>query len=315
MKTNCFLSVIICTYNREKYIQESLNCIATQSLKNEFYELVIVNNNSTDHTDSICVKFKSDHPDLNIKYIFENESGLSYARNKGIKESSGDVLIFLDDDAMASESYLSNIRSCFSENEKVLAGGGKILPQYESHSPDWMSKYLLPLVSALNLGDEIRSFPKNKYPIGANMFFRKIFFEEHGDFNTDLGRKGKLLLGGEEKDVFQRINQSSNTIIYLPNAVVRHVVPKERLEETYIDNMATGVGISEIIRIKTTGSSITKMYLKELYKWVGSVVLYILFLLKFEHKKGRMIIRFRYFVSRGMLLGKKFESEQSGIFH
>lgn len=309
-----FLSVIICTYNREIYLRESLNCIAEQNLAKEFYELVVVNNNSSDSTDSICKKFKKDHSDLNFKYIIEKKPGLSFARNKGVEEADGDIIIFLDDDAMASDSYLSNISQFLSNNGEIIAGGGKIIPEYETQRPDWMSSYLLPLVASLDLGNKIRIFPKNKYPIGANMFFRKKFFESYGYFKTDLGRKGNILMGGEEKDIFQRIRQHPNSIVYLPDAIVRHIVPEKRLQLDYIINNATGIGISERIRIENLKASLFIMYMKEAYKWAGSIVLFLLFLLKFEYPKGSMIIRFRYFVTRGMLLRKRYGSEDSSLF-
>lgn len=304
-----FQSVIICTYNRELYLKESLNCIAMQNLDRKFFELIVINNNSSDKTDSVCRKFKTENPTLNFRYFIEENVGLSFARNRAIKESIGDVLIFLDDDAMATETYLSEIYTYFKENHKTVAGGGKIIPKYESHSPEWMSSYLLPVVSALSLGDVIRTFPKQKYPIGANMFFRKRFFEEYGYFITDLGRKGKLLLGGEEKDIFQRINLRKDSIVYLPGAVVRHIVPEERLQINYICNLAKGVGISERIRVVAKRGSLVAMYLKELYKWGGSIVLFFMFFLKFENNKGKMILRFRYFVTKGMFVGKNYIPE------
>ena len=308
---NGFQSVIICTYNRELYLKESLNCIALQNLDKKLFELIVINNNSTDKTDSICKVFETENPTLNFKYFIEKKAGLSFARNRAIKESNGEILIFLDDDAMATETYLSEIHAYFKKHQSTVAGGGKIIPEYENRSPDWMSSYLLPLVSAINLGDTERDFPKQKYPIGANMFFRKRFFEEHGDFKTDLGRKGTLLLGGEEKDIFQRINLKKDSIVYLPGALVRHIVPEERLKLSYIINLAKGVGISERIRVVSKGGSIAAMYLKELYKWVGSIVLFFLFFIKFENNKGKMIIRFRYFVTKGMFIGKKYIAENS----
>lgn len=308
-----FLSVIICTYNREKYLRESLEYIAQQTLENRFFELIVVNNNSTDSTKDICKTFESDYRDINYKYIFEKNPGLSWARNRGIREASGDMLIFLDDDALASENYLKEIHSYFSLNKNVIAGGGKIIPFYETMSPGWMTKYLLPVVSALDLGNSTRKFPKNKYPIGANMFFRKAFFQEYGYFRTDLGRKGRLLLGGEEKDVFQRIHNPAQEIIYLPGAMVRHIVPQERIENGFIDDMAKGVGISEVIRYRKNNQSLWKLYWTELYKWTGSIVLFLLFLLKFEMAKGKKLIRFRYFVCRGMQIGKKYDTQNTEI--
>ena len=93
------LSVIICTYNRERYIYNALKSIAEQDFPLSGYEIVLVNNNSTDNTENICKDFKRDYPQVDFRYFIETNQGLSYARNRGVKESSGDILIFVDDDA------------------------------------------------------------------------------------------------------------------------------------------------------------------------------------------------------------------------
>lgn len=309
-----FLSVIICTYNREKYLAESLQCLAQQDLPKEFFEIILVNNRSTDQTEKICKRFSEENRNLNFHYFYEEKAGLSHARNRGISESRGDLIVFLDDDAMAVKQYLSVTRKYFLENEKVLAGGGKIVPQYETEAPSWMSVFLLPLVSALDMGDSIKEFPGSKHPIGANMFFRKRFFTEQGDFKTDLGRKGDILLGGEEKDIFSRIDRNKNPIIYLPGAEVVHIVPAKRLHRDHIDKLARGIGISESIRVGNNFRGGILMYLREFMKWGGSVILFFIYLIKFQPSKGRMLLRFRYFVTAGILTGRNYDTRYTGIF-
>lgn len=305
-----FISVIVCTYNREKYLGESLQCLALQNLSKDLYEIILVNNRSTDKTEQICKRFSEENPNLDFRYCTEERAGLSFARNSGIYEARGELIVFLDDDAMADEQYLSVVRQFFLENKDVLAGGGRIVPQYETKAPGWMSRFLLPLVSALDMGDSDKPFPGNKHPIGANMFFRKTFFTEKGNFKTDLGRKGDILLGGEEKDIFSRIDRKKHPIIYLPNAEVRHVVPDKRLERKHIDNLARGIGMSEAIRVGGNLKGRLRMYGREIVKWGGSFVLFFIYLLKFQPSKGKMLLRFRYFVSAGLITGKNY-SEHS----
>ena len=191
------LSVIICTYNRCEYLPPLFESLEGQTLSRNRFELIIIDNNSSDKTASMSREFLLKNPGLNGKYIFEEKPGLSHARNRGILESAGDILVFIDDDAQASPAYLENIVNYFDNHHDVQAGGGKILPLYESREPGWMTPFLLPVVSALDLGEKIRPFPGRKYPIGANMFFRKEVFDRIGLFNVDLGRKGKNFLGGE----------------------------------------------------------------------------------------------------------------------
>jgi glycosyltransferase involved in cell wall biosynthesis len=298
------LSVIVCTYNRSEYLPDLLESIKKQDFNRDRFELIIIDNNSTDPTSTISKDFINRSPDLNARYYLETNSGLSFARNRGIKESKGEVLVFVDDDAVAVPDYLLSIAEYFKSHSNIAAGGGKILPRYENEPPDWMTPFLLPVVSALDMGDKIRYFPAKKYPIGANMFFRREVFDKVGMFNPNLGRKGKKLLGGEEKDMFLRMG-SSQKIVYLPEACIFHIVPKKRLEQSYITEMAYGVGYSEKIRNRAGGKKLFRMYLTELFKWMATILLFFIYLVKLEYPKSRMLLIFRYYVSKGMLTENK----------
>jgi hypothetical protein len=166
-----------------------------------------------------------------------------------------------------------------------------------------MTPFLLPVVSALDLGEKIRDFPGNKYPIGANMFFRKEVFEKTGRFNTELGRKGKELMGGEEKDIFLKMDRDDR-IVYLPGAEVYHFVPDSRLKKSYVMGIAFGAGYSEYVRIRNTGKSLSGIYIKEVIKWIASILLFFIYLVKLQYPKGKMLLVFRYHVSKGMLTRK-----------
>ena len=90
------LSVLICTYNREKYIGPLLESIAANDLSKNEYEIVLVDNNCTDSTRGICEAFAKAHKDVAFHYFVETEQGLSAARNKAIKEAKGDILVYID---------------------------------------------------------------------------------------------------------------------------------------------------------------------------------------------------------------------------
>ena len=87
------LSIIICTYNRAKYIRPLLDSIVANDLPKQDYEIILVDNNCTDNTRDICCTFASDHSDLMFRYTIESQQGLSAARNKGIKEAKGNILV------------------------------------------------------------------------------------------------------------------------------------------------------------------------------------------------------------------------------
>ena len=107
------LSVIICTYNREKYIRPLLESVVANTLAKDQYEIVLVDNNCTDNTRLVCEQFAADHTDVAFRYVEEPEQGLSAARNKGIQEAQGDIIVYVDDDALVDDHYLKDYADWF----------------------------------------------------------------------------------------------------------------------------------------------------------------------------------------------------------
>ncbi len=296
------ITATISTYNREKYLPQVLDSLKRQTLSKDLFEIVFVDNNSPGNTKEIAHQFQKNNPDIEFRYYLETNQGLSYGRNRGIKEAKGDFITFIDDDAFLSEDYLEKIYHYFLKNTNVAAIGSKILLHYEDVVPAWENKYLNSLLGYFNIGDIEMVFPKNDYPRGSNMSFKMSVFEKVGTFNVDLGRKGGNLAGSEEKDIFKRIYQFPELIVkYIPDAIVYHCVPIERTTTAFIKKQALGTGKSEKIRVKNEGvGSIAKRYFMELIKWGGSIVLFFLYLFKGQPAKGIMIVKFRWWVSIGL---------------
>tara|TARA_B100000795_G_scaffold236603_1_gene196799 strand:+ start:71 stop:976 length:906 start_codon:yes stop_codon:yes gene_type:complete len=294
------ISAIISTYNREKYLPKLFRSICKQDYLN--FEIIIIDNNSPGNTKELTEVFIKNNPKLKIKYFLETKQGLSFGRNRGIKEAKGDFIIFLDDDAFISNNYFYRISFYFKQYSDVMAIGSKILLDYESSIPKWENPYLNSLLGYFNLGNNIKLFKSNDYPRGSNMSFRKSVFDIVGYFNTQLGRIGSELGGGEEKDIFKRIYISQMKVLYVPDAIVFHTVPKERTTYKFIKQQAIGTGKSEYIRVKNQGKiKILQKILHEIFKWHISFLLFIWYSLTLRIQKGWMIIRFRLWVSFGML--------------
>ena len=297
------LSIIVCTYNRDKYLYGALRCIAENGFPAEAYEIILVNNMSTDNTESECQKFGKDYPNVNFRYFVETNQGLSYARNRGIKESHGETLLFLDDDSYIQQDYLKNLQRQLNDHPEADAFGGKIDPIFESgEAPKWLSKWNYSWVSAIDMGDEVCQFEGKAFPIGANMGIRKATIEKTGVFNTQLGRSKKNLMGGEEKDLFERIRQQGGNIYYFPDVVVQHVIPPSRTTYEYVKRLGEGVGMSERIRtLNVSRWKYLKRLLSELVKWCGTAVLWLGFALKGQFEKGNILFTFRRKVTSGLL--------------
>jgi glycosyltransferase involved in cell wall biosynthesis len=301
------LSIIICTYNRDKYIYSCLKSIAANDFAPENYEIVLVNNSSTDSTEAECRRFQNDFPHMDFRYFVETSQGLSYARNRGIQEAKGNIFVFLDDDAFVDKDYLRNLWENVEKYPDMAAFGGKITPLFESgRPPKWLSKWTYSWVSAIDMGKDVRLFEGAKYPIGANMGILKKTLEDVGNFNPKLGRSKKNLMGGEEKDIFNRIKSIGGKIYWFPDIKVQHAIPENRTTRSYIIRMGQGIGMSE--RLRTLNISRIK-YLKRVFleaiKWAASMLLFMFYLCKFQPQKGSKLLLFRWNVTKGLVLKYK----------
>lgn len=299
------LSVIICTYNRVKYLYNVLHSLAENTLARSEYEIVLINNNSTDNTEAECIRFQKDYPDIVFRYFDEPNQGLSYARNRGIRESKGDILVYVDDDATVNKEYLQTYADCFSVHPEIDAAGGPIIPKYETQEPQWMSRYIKMLLTAYKYnGDKAKEFAPNDFPGGGNAAYRASVFDRIGLFNVELGRKGNNLFGAEEKDIFDKMRANGMHIYYLPTAILYHIIPEKKLSKEYFDRLTISIGKSERIRtLKISKTKYLKRLLSETIKWCGTIVLCMGHTLMLSPQKGWKLIQFRLNVTKG-LLGK-----------
>jgi glycosyltransferase involved in cell wall biosynthesis len=296
------ISVVICTYNREKYLPVCLNHLRNQTASKEVFEIVIINNNSSDATESICKKFILENPTLNITYALETNPGLSHARNKGIELSKGEIICFIDDDGFAMPNYIEIIQlyTTNTNYDDYISFGGKVIPCFnEGMEPIWLSKYIDGVVSKVDLGDKVKDFDK-KYPAGCNMIFRKEFFEKHGVFNADLHTRG------DDKFVFDKLKKAGLKTLYIPELKVNHFIDDYRLEQSFIQRLSKIIGQSEAIRLqnKSILSKIKKV-LEYILKFMIAGALAIGFIFQSQPQKAKFILIVRWYVLLGYFIKSK----------
>jgi glycosyltransferase involved in cell wall biosynthesis len=270
------------------------------------YEIVLINNNSTDNTENECKRFLSDFPQVDFRYFMEKNQGLSFARNRGIKEAIGEILIYVDDDATVSKNYLQTYADFFKQNPQVMAAGGAIFPVYEKEEPKWFSHYIKILITCYFYeGDRVKKMKSGQFPKGGNAAYRKIVFDTIGLFNVDLGRKGKSLIGAEEKDIFDRMLKLKMEFYYLPNAILYHIIPPSKLTKEYFNNITYSIGKSERLRtLSISKSKFRKRIFAETIKWAASIILFFKYLILFKPQKGTKLLLFRWNVTKGLLSNK-----------
>ena len=297
------LSIVICTYNRERFLPGLFESIKTQTLDKALYEVVLVNNNSTDRTEELCREFMECNPDINSSYFVETNQGLSYARNRGIVESKGEYVTFADDDALLAPDFSAMACAYLDAHPEVGEVGGPILLQYMGRVPAWENPYMNSLLGYFQPSlEKYRMTKKNRcYPRGSNMTFRSSIFQKCGMFNVALGRVGRMLVGGEEKDIAYRIFDAGEAIDYDPSIVVYHLVPEERTTMEFIKRQAIGTGQSERVRSSLPGNSYTKRIVVECAKWAATIILWFRYMLTLKPAKANTLVRFRWWVSMGLL--------------
>lgn len=290
------LSLVIATYNRAEQLLATLRSVALQSAPAKVWECIVVENRSVDDTAERVRAFIAAHPQLNIRYCYEEQQGLSYARNAGIEAAHGDIVAFIDDDERIVEEFVEAYITLFDTHPDAMSAGGRIIAEYPTGRPRWMSRYTeQPIANPMDFGPEVRPFPLSRIPGGGNMAMRRELFKRVGLFNTSLGRTGKRLIGGEESELFERIRREGMACYYVPRAVMYHIIPDEKLTPDYFDRLAYNVGVSQRRRAELHGS-LFGLYVREAAKWVATLVLCLVH----RPEQSRYLLRLRRGITRGI---------------
>lgn len=299
------VSVVICSYNRAAYIGGALDSLYQQTASKENFEVIVVDNNSTDDTEQVVAKWKAENPEGNFHYSTETKQGASYARNTGAHLAKGAWLCFMDDDAIATATYIENIIKHIHSKPEAIGFGGRIIPKYIPTEPKWMSYYVSSLVGNFDYAPNACAFENGKYPIESNMIVKKVVYEAIGGFNTALpGVVGTLRIGGEGKELFYKILALGHTIYYDPSICVHHVVEVKKLTSEYMYRVASGIGRGERTRtIAISKSAYIKKIIEYIFKLGAAVILGIKYILQATPAKSWPVIQFRIDALKG-LLGK-----------
>jgi len=293
------ISLIICTYNREKFLGHALQSLTQQTLPAEDFEILIINNNATDSTPQISQDFIAKNPKLNVRYFVESNQGLSYARNRGIKEALAPIITYIDDDAEAENDFLEQILTFFKDKPEAAGVGGRIIPKYEGDPPQWMNKYLYGFVTKVDFGDRVFTYTGKSYPAGCNMSYRKDLLEQVGGFNENLKWRA------DDKYIFFAIKEISDKVFHYPKAMVRHNIDAYRTTDENFFQLSRKFGSEERIRVRDRGQV---PYLKKVFEFIfklgASIVLAILFAVKGEWIKGKYTMLYRYYALAGLLSAK-----------
>ena len=244
-----FLSVIIPTRNRAALLHNTLHSLTLQTYPSACWEVIVVDNGSTDCTADVCRHFA--RRVINFKRIEEPRPGLHNGRHAGLCAARGEIVVFADDDIEAFPTWLEGVAESFADPGVAMVGG-KILPKFETAPPAWVeqlkglteSGWYLGWYSILDFGDSAREIP-HEYVWGCNFSIRKEVLEKIGGFHPDALPQELIKYRGDgETAVSFAVRDLGLKAVYNPKAGVNHMVSAERLTPDYIYRRAFNQGIS-----------------------------------------------------------------------
>jgi glycosyltransferase involved in cell wall biosynthesis len=250
-KKDLSLSVVICTQSNERYhdLKEAIQSVHDQTLP--LKEIIVV----IDHNKELLSQLRDEYSDI-ILTENKNKQGLSGGRNTGVKVATGDIILFLDDDAVAAPDWAERHSSHYSDLN-VFAVGGTSEPLWLTGRPLWFPEEFDWVVGCTYRGLPETLQEVNKV-IGSNCSFRREVFDVIGGFSLSLSRTGNILLSGEESEFCFRIKQQceGSIILFDPDARVQHKVPPTRAKWSYFKKRCFYGGVSNYILVRLVGRKI-----------------------------------------------------------
>ena len=245
------ISVIICTRNRAALLEKCLLSLEEQTLNFNAFEVLVVDNGSSDDTPFLLKRFSKRLP---LEVICEPVVGLSRARNTGWRSAKSEHIAFLDDDAMADPAWLASGLHSFETVRPVPAAlTGPIRLVWEQEAPDWLTHDIQGCLGFLDFGTVARQFGGQETMFGANCFYHRNALERFGGFNERLGRLNTLLLSGEETLLQRQIENGEDCLWYDPRVSVRHWVSASRITRRWFYRRYYWGGVSDYFMEKILG--------------------------------------------------------------
>jgi glycosyltransferase involved in cell wall biosynthesis len=245
-------SVIVPTRNRADRLDACLAALAHQTVAPDHFEIVVVDNGSTDGTAARIERWAERRPGL--RRVEEPEAGVSRARNAGIAAAEGELLAFVDDDAVAEPRWLATLLQGYDRWPRVGAACGRARLRLERRPPAWYGRYSEAWYSAMDFGPAPRLLlDPGEVPWSVNLSVRAELARQVGGFPEHLGRVDGNLYAGEEFPFVSAIREAGAHIAYEPDAIVWHAVPAERLRLRWLVRRAWAEGRTMPVRNQAEG--------------------------------------------------------------
>lgn len=256
------LTVALCTHNHAQRLEHTLRGIAQVVPPGCPWELLIIDNASTDATPQILASTDWRAPGIKVRLVREDQLGLSNARNRAIREAASDYIVFMDDDETPDPHWLRAYEEVIL-SQRPDALGGRIEVMFEGGGrPAWLQDELLGFLGRLDHGSPSRHLTEVGTPIfGGNFGFRREIFARIGGFDSGLGRMGTANTGGEDTEMYRRMITSGCSVWWARDAVIHHRIEAHKLRRSYFLDLHYRQGHAEAVRARGPASRIPPAYL------------------------------------------------------
>jgi glycosyltransferase involved in cell wall biosynthesis len=243
------VSVVICCHNSTLRLPETLRHLSAQQVPEDLpWEIVVIDNASTDDTAATALRCWPASARAKLRVVNEPQPGLSHARLQGIHEARYEIISFIDDDNWTAPDWIARVNALFALHPEVGACGGKIEAVCEVTPPAWFES-LRGYYAVGRQHDQTGDVTNTSGSLlcGAGLTLRTTAVRQllHDGFDFIMsGRKGKLLLTGEDTELCFALRASGWRFWYDDDLVLRHFIPKARLQWDYVVRLMRGMGES-----------------------------------------------------------------------
>ena len=223
------VTVAIPTYSRADFLRQTLAGMVTQQFPRDHFELLVIDNNSRDHTPAVVAEFAGQP--VAPRYVRETQQGLDHGRNRAIAEARGEILLFADDDILVRPDWIAQmVVPLLADHERRIgAVGGEVIPVFPDGLPDWVREWHAPLDFRPDAGP----IGPRQSPMGANLALPRWVFEKLGPFHTALDRAAGNYFSGGDSEMIRRVRAAGLEVWFAPGAAVRHQMPASRTTFRY----------------------------------------------------------------------------------
>jgi glycosyltransferase involved in cell wall biosynthesis len=259
VETTESVSVVICCYNSAARLPETLRHLAEQKIPQGMeWEIVVVDNASTDDTAAVAEHFAATHSDLSVRIVPEPKPGTMYARIRGLKEARGTIILFVDDDNWLESEYVALVAETMRSRPEIAALGGMSTAEYEQEPPEWIARHQR-WYAVSGLPEATGGLTEETFLWTAGTSFRRSALEQVADNSLRVsGRKGTTLQAGEDAELCCRLRLRGHKLFCHPSLRFRHYLPAQRVQWGYLRRMCYAAGevsvLLDVYRFRDTKS-------------------------------------------------------------